>query len=76
LSYTPALGSGRCFLLDLFVNAFVSDSLKTSRTRVADIPKNGPWTDSESAERLATTCPSCPAHRGFAALFYSSHRPP
>ena len=70
LSYTPALGSGRCFLLDLFVNDFVSDSLKTSRTRVADIPKNGPWTDSESAERLARTCPSCPAHRGFAALFY------
>jgi hypothetical protein len=70
------LGSGRCSLLVHFVNAFVSDSLKTSRTRAADIPKNGPWTDSESAERLARTCPPCPAHRGFAVLFYSSYRPP
>ena len=26
LSYTPALGSGRCVLLPLSVNAFVSDS--------------------------------------------------
>ena len=69
LSYTPALGSGKCFLLGHFVNDFVSDSLKTSRTKAADITKNGPWTDSKSAERVATTCPSCPAHRGFAALF-------
>ena len=76
LSYTPALGSGRCFLLPSFVNAFVSNSLKIFRTRAADIPNNGPWTDSESAEILGKTCPSCPARRGFAALFYSSHRPP
>ena len=76
LSYTPALGSGRCFLLPSFVNAFVSNSLKTFRTRAADIPENGPWTDSESAEILGKTGPSCPARRGFAALFYSSHRPP
>jgi len=76
LSYTPALGSGKCFLSPYFVNAFVSDSLKNFRTRAADIPNNGPWTDSESTERLTGTCPSCPAHRGFAALFCSSHRPP